>query len=102
MKLINVCLLASMLWGVGMAAPQTPAQREHERAQLRAAQREAYQKKPEVKEAKRDAEFNRDAYETRRDHAGKDDLGNGISRNAHEAKDNLHDTGRQIRDWFGW
>jgi len=109
MKALKVCFLAGLLFAPGLvltgqAAPKTQAQRNHERAQLRAAQREAAQERAgvDVKAQRRTREHEADLRGTARDHRNDQDLGDDISRNADEAHDNLKDVGKDIRDWFGW
>lgn len=107
MKVLKVCAMATLLWApgfvlMGNAAPQTQAQKNHERAQLRAAQREADNQSDEAKARRRTAENRADQRETARRNQGDNTTGGHIVRNAEEAKDTLHDTGRDVRDFFGF
>ena len=100
MKTLKVCFLAGLLFApglvlIGQAAPKTEAQINRERAQVRAAQKEA-------KARQRTREHQTDLRNTARDHRNDKNFGDDVSRNADEAHANLKDTGKDIRDWFGW
>lgn len=102
MKVLKVCLLATLLAVGASAAPKTQAQINRERAQLRAAQREAAQNSPDAKAAQRTREHQRDMKATAKRHRGDNSTGEDIVRNTEEAGDNIVDTGKDIRDWFGF
>lgn len=102
MKVLKVCLLATLLAVGAQAAPKTQAQRDHERAQARAAQRQATHNTFVTKERQRDRELHSDRSATSQRHRGDNSVGGGIVRNSEEAGDNIVNTGKQIRDWFGF
>lgn len=99
MKIISVCLLAALLCGAGSAAPKSQAQINRERAEARQRQQRENAHYQEMRR-KREAELARDRRDTARAHRDDTTLGHDVHRNAEEARDNLHDVGRQIRDWF--
>lgn len=99
MKVLKVCLLATLLAVGASAAPKTQAQRDHERAQARAAQREAG---PTAKDRQRERELHADRKATAKRHRGESSTGEDIVRNTEEAGDNITNTGKEIRDWFGF
>ena len=109
MKVMKVVLIGTLLWVPGLvltsqAAPKTQAQINRERAQLKGAQREAAAERKANERAAwlRTQENRADQRDTARRHRNDKHLGDDIGRNAEEARDTLHDTGRTIRDWFGW
>ncbi len=102
MKLLKVCLLATLLAVGAHAAPKTQAQINRERAQLRAAQREAAVNSNDAKARQRTREHRADMKATARRHRHDNSTGDDIVRNAEEAGDNIVDTGKDIRDWFGF
>lgn len=102
MKVLKVCLLATLLAVGASAAPKTQAQRDHERAQLRAAQREAAANRPDAKDRQRERELHADRKATAKRHRGDNSTGEDIVRNTEEAGDNITNTGKEIRDWFGF
>lgn len=102
MKVLKVCLLATLLAVGASAAPKTQAQRNHERAQLRAAQREAAANRGDAKDRQREREYQRDSRATAKRNAHGNSTGEDIVRNTEEAGDNITNTGKEIRDWFGF
>ena len=102
MKVLKVCLLATLLAVGASAAPKTQAQRNHERAQLRAAQREAAANTDDAKARQRTREHKADMKATAKRHRNDNSTGDDIVRNTEEAGDNITDTGKDIRDFFGF
>lgn len=98
MKILKVCLLATLVAIGANAAPKTQAQINRERA----AQRQAAKKTDDAKAAQRTRDHQRDMKATAERHRGDNSTGEDIVRNAEEAGDNIVDTGKDIRDWFGF
>jgi hypothetical protein len=102
MKFLKTCFLAGLLAVGAQAVPKTQAQRAHERAQLRAAQHEAAMNTDDAKARQRTREHLADQRRTAYKHRHDQDMGDDIERNADEARDNLLDMGKDVRDWFGF